>query len=55
MTAKSVILKDVLLDGAPGPEHFNIVETAAPTEDDCQDGDILVNILCISADPYLRG
>ena len=36
-------------DGIPRPEHFSIVESAAP---ECSsDGDILVRVLVMSADP----
>ena len=42
-----------LAEGVPGPEHFFIKEEAVPTE--VEDGGVLLQILSISADPYLRG
>ena len=35
----------------PGPEHFEVVESAAPALGD----GILVELLALSADPYMRG
>ena len=32
-----------------------MVETPAPTEADLADGGVLLKVLCMSADPYLRG
>ena len=56
MNAKSVVLKTSLDEGIPTPEIFDIVEnTNPPTAADLKDGDILVQLLAVSADPYLRG
>ena len=48
-----VCLKEPLAEGVPGPEHFFIKEEAVPTE--VEDGGVRLQILSISADPYLRG
>ena len=48
-----VCVKDPLAEGVPGPEHFFIKEEAVPTE--VEDGGVRLQILSISADPYLRG
>jgi len=50
---KTVCLNDVLASGIPGPEHFTIKEEPVPVLEN--DGDILVQCLALSADPYLRG
>lgn len=42
-------------EGLPGPEHFAIVDTPAPTEDALSEGGLLLQVMCMSADPYLRG
>ena len=42
MSAKTVTLTKYIPEGLPGPEHFEIVETPAPTEADMSDGDIIV-------------
>eukprot|EP00602_Paraphysomonas_sp_CaronLab_P010703 CAMPEP_0185039032 /NCGR_PEP_ID=MMETSP1103-20130426/35443_1 /TAXON_ID=36769 /ORGANISM="Paraphysomonas bandaiensis, Strain Caron Lab Isolate" /LENGTH=345 /DNA_ID=CAMNT_0027577761 /DNA_START=19 /DNA_END=1053 /DNA_ORIENTATION=- len=49
--SKSVVLKASLDEGLPGPEHFDIVENIV---NDPQQGEIQVQILAMSADPYLR-
>lgn len=41
------------MDGMPQEEHFKIEESTVSTE--LEDGHILVQVLCLSADPYLRG
>ena len=38
-------------EGMPGPQHFRIERVAAPPVGD----GILVELLCLSADPYMRG
>lgn len=52
-TASSVVLKIKVDEGPPLQEHFDIVLSPAPTS--ISDGDILIQVLSISADPYLRG
>ena len=54
MPAKTVTLTSYIPSGLPGPEHFTIVESTLPTEADVQEGGILLQILAMSADPYLR-
>ncbi len=54
MNAKAVVLINSLDEGLPGPEHFNIVESVVHVEE-LQENGILVKLLAISADPYLRG
>ena len=39
-------------EGAPGPEHFRLAETAAPEP---RDGEVLLKTLWLSLDPYMRG
>jgi NADPH-dependent curcumin reductase CurA len=50
---KTVCLIDTLQEGIPGPEHFRIEETAVPVLE--EDGGVLLQVLAMSADPYLRG
>lgn len=52
--AKSVVLKEPLDEGIPGPEHFEIVESALPDASALEEGGIQVKIAAMSADPYLR-
>lgn len=54
MNARTVTLTSVVPEGLPGPEHFSIVETPAPTEDSLVEGDLLLQVMVMSADPYLR-
>jgi len=54
--AKSLVLVSTLDEGVPSADQFRIdVNPSPPTAADCADGDILVQLLAISADPYLRG
>lgn len=56
LVAKTVRLIDCLDEGVPGPEHFTIGEGAVPTLPlEGGDGDILIQVVAMSADPYLRG
>ena len=58
ITAKTVILKDFLDEGIPGPEHFIIDEKPFPLEEkiaSLKEGEIIVEAKAFSADPYLRG
>eukprot|EP00164_Ancoracysta_twista_P000567 GFYU01000751.1.p1 GENE.GFYU01000751.1~~GFYU01000751.1.p1 ORF type:complete len:350 (+),score=114.14 GFYU01000751.1:59-1108(+) len=52
--SKTVVFIDAF-EGVPGPEHFRIEEKPAPKVEDLADGDIIVEVKAISADPYLRG
>lgn len=54
MAAKTVTLTTFIPEGLPGPEHFTIVESVAPTEADLAEGGVLLQVLVMSADPYLR-
>jgi len=72
-TARTVYPKAPLLEGAPGPEHFEIRDAPlrvtlgsdakeegketkeASDEDELPEGAILLKVLAMSADPYLRG
>mmetsp|Transcript_4331 Transcript_4331/g.8192 ORF Transcript_4331/g.8192 Transcript_4331/m.8192 type:complete len:440 (+) Transcript_4331:195-1514(+) len=54
LVAKSVWLKGFLNEGAPGPEHFEIVESTV-SPDGAKDGEIAVEVKFMSVDPYLRG
>ena len=51
---KSVVLREALDSGMPGPEHFDIVTTTVDASA-LPEGAILVQAHFISADPYLRG
>jgi len=51
--SKSVILLQSVDEGIPGPEHFDIAVSDVPDLD--VDGSIQVQLIAISADPYLRG
>jgi len=53
MKASSVVLIDNLPSGVPGPEHFRI--DSSDVSDSVGDNGILIKILVMSADPYLRG
>jgi NADPH-dependent curcumin reductase CurA len=53
-TSKTVILLENVDAGVPKPEHFKIVESQVLSANVPQGG-ILVQILVMSADPYLRG
>jgi NADPH-dependent curcumin reductase CurA len=53
--AKTVTLTTLIPSGLPGPEHFSIQESPAPEEKDLKEGGILIQVLCMSPDPYLRG
>ena len=53
MQCKTVVLIENVPSGAPGPEHFRIEETTVSPPS--VDGDVLVQVLVMSADPYLRG
>jgi NADPH-dependent curcumin reductase CurA len=39
-------------EGAPGPQHFRLAETAVPQPGD---GEVLLKTLWLSLDPYMRG
>mmetsp|Transcript_37970 Transcript_37970/g.118468 ORF Transcript_37970/g.118468 Transcript_37970/m.118468 type:complete len:346 (+) Transcript_37970:72-1109(+) len=49
--AKTVILKTSLDEGIPGPEHFEVREVPLPRLGD----GLLVQLLALSPDPYMRG
>eukprot|EP00599_Poterioochromonas_sp_BG-1_P007539 CAMPEP_0173135316 /NCGR_PEP_ID=MMETSP1105-20130129/1822_1 /TAXON_ID=2985 /ORGANISM="Ochromonas sp., Strain BG-1" /LENGTH=351 /DNA_ID=CAMNT_0014047297 /DNA_START=114 /DNA_END=1169 /DNA_ORIENTATION=+ len=58
VVVKSVILNAPLDEGIPGPEHFTIEEKPFSIEENTanlQNGQVLVALKAISADPYLRG
>lgn len=50
---KTVVLDSYVDEGVPGPEHFRIEESTVKSIEN--EGDILVQVLVMSADPYLRG
>lgn len=52
-TSKNLFLKESIDFGLPGPEHFEVKESRVDALT-MADGDILVKIMAISADPYLR-
>jgi hypothetical protein len=51
MESKSIHLKAFAEEGEPGPEHFDIITTTVDPAA-IQDGDIVLKVLVISADPY---
>ena len=53
-TCKTVHLKKHCDEGLPSGEHFEIIETKVNPAD-VADGDICVQALVMSVDPYLRG
>ena len=53
-TAKTVRLQQLIPSGLPGPEHFEVVASKAPTADEVPEGGILLRVDYFSADPYLR-
>ena len=54
MSAKTVTLTSYIPSGLPTNEHFTIIESPLPTENDMTEGSILLQVLSMSADPYLR-
>lgn len=58
VVAKSVVLIAPFDEGVPGPEHFTIEEkpfSIGESIANLQNGQVLVGLKAISADPYLRG
>jgi NADPH-dependent curcumin reductase CurA len=53
-TAKTVVLVQNLDAGEPKPEHFTIAESQVNASD-LAEGGLLLQVLVMSADPYLRG
>ena len=53
LISKNLHLKEAIDFGTPGPEHFEVLETTV-SSNDLKEGDMLVQIKAISADPYLR-
>jgi NADPH-dependent curcumin reductase CurA len=45
---------DFLEHGTPGPEIFSITSSSLDIETVLEEGSIIVQVLTISADPYLR-
>jgi NADPH-dependent curcumin reductase CurA len=54
MQSSSVTLIEPLAEGAPGPEHF-LIKKETMEDLSLEEGQVLVQLKCISADPYLRG
>jgi NADPH-dependent curcumin reductase CurA len=52
-TSKSVVLIQSIDVGIPTPDLFSFPETSV-NSDSLADGDILIHVRAISADPYLR-
>ena len=50
-TCRALVLKDYPV-GAPGPEHFETVESPLPEPGP---GEVLLRSVCLSVDPYMRG
>lgn len=54
LPCRTVILVENVKEGMPKPEHFRVEDSTVSTALEAE-GDILVQALCFSADPYLRG
>jgi len=52
MVARTVMLSALIPEGMPTREHFTIAESPAPVAENL--GDVLLQVLAMSADPYLR-
>uniref|UniRef100_A0A7S2BSP8 Enoyl reductase (ER) domain-containing protein n=1 Tax=Florenciella parvula TaxID=236787 RepID=A0A7S2BSP8_9STRA len=51
--AQTVTLIELVPEGIPEPKHFAIVDSPIPV---CgQEGDLVLQVMAMSADPYLRG
>jgi NADPH-dependent curcumin reductase CurA len=58
VTSRTIILKNNLNEGLPGPEHFHIEDSSLNIDEMKKmltNDSVLVQLLVISADPYLRG
>lgn len=53
LVSKNLHLKESIDFGIPGPSNFEVLESTVNVSD-MEDGAILVKLLAISADPYLR-
>jgi len=53
-TSKTVTLTKLIPSGLPSKEHFTIVEEDASNLVASDDGDLILQVICMSADPYLR-
>ena len=53
LVSKNLHLKEAIDFGIPGPSNFEVLESTVNVSD-MEDGAILVKLLAISADPYLR-
>lgn len=51
--SKNLHLKKSIDFGLPGPENFEVLETMV-SSNDLADGALLIQVLAVSADPYLR-
>jgi NADPH-dependent curcumin reductase CurA len=51
LMARSVNLKATVPEGMPQPTHFDVQDTPPPALGD----GVVVELLCLSADPYMRG
>ena len=54
VTSQTLVLRAHCEAGRVSREHVGLVESAAPTEADVAEGGLLVRLLWLSADPYLR-
>jgi NADPH-dependent curcumin reductase CurA len=54
MDVQTITLLDFLEHGTPGPENFSITSSSLDIETVLEEGSIIVQVLTISADPYLR-
>merc|ERR1712100_668851 len=52
--SNSVVLRQYLNEGLPGPEHFGVQKGDDPRGTPLADGSILVSVHHMSADPYMR-
>lgn len=50
----SLTLVEAIPEGIPEPKHFEVAYVPECAEGDVAEGGILVQLLCLSADPYMR-
>lgn len=53
-TAQSVLLKQYIPSGLPANEHFEIASSPVDIDAPLADGAVIIKLLVLSADPYLR-
>ncbi len=54
MSNVKILWREFVEEGAVTPDHFIPAEASQLTVDDLKDGDVLVELISISVDPYMR-